>query len=122
MKAVRAAQGVCFGKTALFRTEQGRAYFAHDLIFGTVVFIQVWFWRIAARTGAAIVYITHGTASDRLYGFAVAPLYVRNVFTVVPGFIVDDFRKFVYLEFLVFGGMGIIKSPLFERDVSADEV
>ncbi len=48
IKAVWASQGVVFGKTALFRTEQGRANFAHDLVFGTVVLIQVWFWCVAA--------------------------------------------------------------------------
>lgn len=34
----------------------------------------------------------------------------------------DDFGKFVHLEFLVFRGMGIIKSPLFKRDISADKI
>jgi len=33
---------------------------------------------------------------------------------------VDDVRKLVDLEFLIFRGMGIIKSPLLERDVSTD--
>ena len=83
METVRAAQGVCFCETALFRTKQGRAYFAHDLIFGAVVFIKVWLWRVAARTGAVIVYIAFRTASDGLYGFAVPPLYIGDVIMVV---------------------------------------
>ena len=33
-----------------------------------------------------------------------------------------DGRKFINLEFLVLRRMGIIKSPLFERNVSADKV
>lgn len=122
MKAVGASQGVGFGKAAPFRAEQGGAYFAHDLVFGTVVFIKIWFGSIAARTGAAIVYIALRTAFDRLYCFAVPPLDVWDVFPVIPWFIVDGFGKFVYLEFLVFRGVRVIESPLSERDVSANEV
>ncbi len=105
IETVGAAQGVGSGKAALFWAEQGRTYFAHDLVFGTVVFVQVWLWCIAAWTGAVIVHIAFRTAVGRLYCFAVPPLNVWDVFTVIPGFIVDDFWKFVYLEFLVFRGM-----------------
>lgn len=31
-------------------------------------------------------------------------------------------RKFIYFEFLIFGRMGIIERPLFERDISADKI
>ena len=72
MKAVWAARGVGFGKAALFWAEQGRAYFAHDLVFGTVVFIKVWFWRITAGTGAGVVYVAFGTASDRFHCYRTA--------------------------------------------------
>ena len=34
---------------------------------------------------------------------------------------VSEKGEFVNLELLVFWGMGIIKGPLFERDVSANE-
>ena len=33
-----------------------------------------------------------------------------------------DDRKFINFKFLVFGGMGLIKGPLFKRDISADKV
>lgn len=48
---------------------------------------------------------------------------VRDKQTPVPFVLYDlDFGKLVHIEFLVFRRMGIIKSPLFERDMSADEV
>jgi hypothetical protein len=34
--------------------------------------------------------------------------------------VVDDFGQFIHLELLVPGRMGIIKSPLLERDISAE--
>jgi len=34
----------------------------------------------------------------------------------------DDPRKFINLELLVFGGMGIVEIPLLKWDVSADKV
>lgn len=53
----------------------------------------------------------------------IAFLEVRDQLFISPVLAeVCDQRKFVNLEFLVFRGMGIIKSPLFEWDVSADEV
>ena len=33
-----------------------------------------------------------------------------------------DNRKFIHFEFLIFGRMGIIESPLFKRNISADKV
>ena len=33
-----------------------------------------------------------------------------------------DFWKFVYFELLIFWRMGIVESPLLERDISADKV
>ena len=40
---------------------------------------------------------------------------------VLPDKRFDD-REFIYFEFLVLWRMGIIKSPLFKRDISADEI
>jgi hypothetical protein len=31
-------------------------------------------------------------------------------------------RKFINFEFLIFGRMRIIESPLFKRDISADKI
>ncbi len=86
------------------------------------VFIKVCLWCVAAWTGATVVYIAFKTASGRLYGFTVLPLYVRDVFMVISWFKMDDSGEIVHFEFLVFRGMGIIKDPLFQWDVSANEV
>ena len=36
--------------------------------------------------------------------------------------VVYDLRELIHLELLVPGRMGIIKGPLFKRDISADKV
>lgn len=53
--------------------------------------------------------------------FVVAPFKGRNVFLIVPFFVVKDFREFVRFKLLVFWGMGIVMRPLFERYISADK-
>ena len=59
---------------------------------------------------------------DRFYLEIVSVFKVRDQETPVP-FLLDDldFGKFVYFELLIFGGMGIIESPLFEWYISADK-
>lgn len=53
----------------------------------------------------------------------VAVFKVRNEETPVP-FMLDDqyFWKLVHFKFLIVWRMGIIESPLLERDISSDEV
>ena len=67
--------------------------------------------------------ITFHMSEYRANGFMVALLIVRDEILPVPVlFIGDDFWKFINLELVVFWRMGIIKSPLLERDVSTDKV
>ena len=67
--------------------------------------------------------VTFLTAGNRLDLNIVAVFKVRNKKLPVPFMLYDlDFREFVHFELLVFWGMGIIKSPLFERDISANKV
>jgi hypothetical protein len=48
---------------------------------------------------------------------------VRNkIFPIPILFVRDDFGKLIYFEFLILWRMGIIKSPLPERDISANKV
>lgn len=35
---------------------------------------------------------------------------------------IDDLWELIHLEFLILGGMGIVKSPLLERNIFADKV
>lgn len=73
---------------------------------------EVFFWDIARLL-----------SGDRPNLFAVAMLQVRDQKLPVPFMLVElDCEKFIYFNFLVFGGMGIIKSPLLERDISADKI
>ena len=110
------------GETALMGGESGGADFAQELSFGTVVPVQVRFGSITAGTGAVMRDIAFRTASDRADLLAITLFIVRDEVFVVPVLAeVGNEREFINLELLVFWGMGVIKSPLFERDVSADE-
>ena len=62
------------------------------------------------------------TASYWFEGFAILPLVVFQ--KELPVLLVKglDEREFIHFEFLIFRGMGIIKSPLLEGDISAYEV
>ena len=119
--AVRAAQ--LHGREAAFsRGEPGVTDLAQHLPFGAVVSVEVRHGGITARAGAVLWDVAFRAA---VYGadlFAIAFFVVRDKFFISPVLPeVSDQRKLVDLELLVFGGMGIIKSPLLERDVSADE-
>ena len=63
------------------------------------------------------------TSGDRFYLEIVSVFKVRDQEAPVP-FLLEDlnFWERVHFELLIFGGMGIIKRPLFERDVSADKI
>jgi len=75
--------------------------------------------------GAGTVFrnITFHTSEYRSDGFVVSLLVVRNKISPVPILLIgNDFWKFINLEFLILGRMGIVESPLFEWDVSTDKV
>ena len=112
------------GREAAFvRGEPGGTDLAEELTFGAVVPVQEGLWSIAAWAGAAVWYITFRAAADGADLLAIAffvvgdKLFVRPVLAEVghQGEPVDP-------ELLVLWGMGIIKGPLLERDVSADKV
>jgi hypothetical protein len=58
----------------------------------------------------------------RLVGILVSPCKIFHVVTVIPRLCVEDQRKLIDLEFLIFWGMRILMSPLLERDISADKL
>ena len=63
------------------------------------------------------------TSGDGFYLKTVPAIKVRDQETPVPLMLDDlDFWKFVHFELLIFWRMGIIESPLLERDISADKV
>ena len=76
---------------------------------------------------------TEGTDNLLRDGFTVTPLDWSDGFTILPEIILEeelpvlfdewlDDREAVSGKFLVFRGVGIIESPLLERNVSADEI
>jgi len=119
--AVRAAQ--LHGREAAFsRGEPGVTDLAQHLSFGAVVFVEVRHGRIAAGTRAVLRDVTFGAAVYGANLFAIAFFDVGDEFLVSPSLSeVGDEGELVNLELLVFRGMGIIKGPLFEWDVSADK-
>ena len=120
--AVRAAQ-LARRKAAFSRRKPCGTDLTEDLALGAVIFVKERFRGVAAWAGTGIWDVAFGAAGDRADLPALTFPLVRDEVFVVPALAeVGDQREFVDLEFLVFWGMGVIKSPLFERDVSADEV
>ena len=120
--AVRAAQ--LHGREAAFsRGEPGVTDLAQHLPFGAVVFVEVGHGCVTAGTGAVLWNVALRAA---VYGtdlFAIAFFDVGDEFPVSPSLPeVGDEGELVNLELLVFWGMGIVKSPLFKRDISADKI
>lgn len=110
-------------ESAVPRGEPGIAYLAEDLAFGAVVPVEVWHGRVTARAGAVLRDIALRAA---VYGpdfLSVAFFEIGDKLLVSPALAeVGNKRERIDLELLVFRGMGIIKSPLFKRDISANEV
>ena len=78
---------------------------------------------VTCGTGTVLWNITFHTSEHRTNGFVIALLVIRDEILPVPFLLAGyDFRKLVNLEFLILWRVGIIKSPLLERDVSTDKV
>lgn len=100
------------------------AYLAQNLTFlFAIVPHEIIHRGITCRTGTVFWNITLYPAEYRTNGFMVAPLVIRDEVFPVPVLLVGyDFGKLINLELLVLRGMGIVKSPLLERDISTDKV
>jgi hypothetical protein len=123
--AMRALQNSRFGETVIFGwRKMCLADFAQNLTFlFAIVPHQIIHGSITCRAGTVFRNIAFHTTKDRLDGFVVTLLVVGNkIFPIPILFIRDDFWKLVYFEFMILWRMGIIKSPLPERNVSADKV
>jgi hypothetical protein len=123
--AMRALQNGSFGETVISCwRKKCLADFAYNLNFSfAIVPRQIIHGSITCRAGTVFWNIAFYTAKDRLYGFVVTLLVVRNkIFPIPILFIGDDFGKLIYFEFLIFGRVGVIKSPLLKRNISANKV
>ena len=111
------------GKAAVLGREPGGADLAQELAFRAVIPVKEWFWSITAWAGAVIRDVTFRATADRTDLLTVAFFVVWDEFSVSPVLPeIGNKGEFVNFELLVFGGTGIIKSPLFERDISADKI
>ena len=109
-------------KAALLWREQGTVYLAEYLPFGAVVFVEIRHGRITAWAGAVLRDVAVRAAVYRLDLLPIAFFDIGDELFVSPVLAkVGDKGQLVCFEFLVFRGMGVIKSPLPEWDVSADE-
>ena len=109
-------------ETAVLWGEPGIADFAEHLPFGAVVPVKVWHRSITAWTGAVLRDIAFRAAVDGPDLVSIAFFDIGDELFVSPALTeVSDEGQFICLEFLVFGGLRIVKGPLPERDVSADE-
>ena len=124
MGAMGTVKARIFGKTAvLCWRKKSLADFTSDLIFlPSIVPGQIVHRSAACRACAVHRNITFNTAEDRPDSFVVTLLIVGNEIQPVPVLLKgDDLRKLVNPELLIFRRMGIIKSPLFQRDLFADK-
>ena len=89
----------------------------------SVIAVKIRLWGTAGGAGAVFRDVTFLTSGDGFYLNTVAAIKVRDQETPVPLMLDDlDFWKFVHFELLIFWRMGIIESPLLERNISADQV
>ena len=110
-------------KAVLLQGELRVTNFAGKLSFGAVVLVKIGLWSLTTGTGTFFRDVTFGLTFDGADLLAVTLIEVRNQFLIGPVLTeIRNQRKFINLVLLVFGGMGVIKRPLLERDVSADKI
>jgi hypothetical protein len=122
---VWAFQNSGFGESVILGWRKMRlADFAQNLAFlFAIVPHQIIHRGITCGAGTVFWNIAFHTAKNRLNRFMVTlPVVGNKIFPIPLLFIRDDFWKLIYFEFLILWRMGIIKSPLPERDVSANKV
>ena len=121
--AVRAAKGKLLGETVFSGREVRTTDLAAKLPCFAVVAVEIRFGCTAGRTTAVIGDIAGFPPGNRTNLLAVMVFKIRNQELPVPLMLMElDPGEFIDFKFLVFRGMGIIKCPLLERDVSADKI
>ena len=120
--AVRAAQ-LYRREAVILLGELCVADLAGELSLATVVLVKILLWSLTTGTGTFFRDVTFGLAFDGADLLAVTLMEVRNQLLIGPVLTeIRNQRKFINLVLLVFWGMGVIKRPLLERDVSADKI
>ena len=107
-------------KSAVLRRESGRADSTEELPLGAIVLIEKKLGSIASGAGTVIRDVAFRPSADGSYFLAIPLFKVRDKVSVVPVLAeISNQGEFINLELLVLRRMGIIKSPLLERDISA---
>ena len=121
--AMRAAKSELLRKAVFFRGEVGAADLTAELTGSAVIAVEIRFRCATGRTRAVIWDIAGFPPGDRPNLFSITMLKVRDEEQPVPLMLMElNFGEFIDFKFLVFRGMGIIKCPLLEWDVSADKI
>ena len=99
------------------------AYLAFQLSDFTVISVKIRLRGATGGAGAVLGDVAFLASGDRFYLEIVSVFKVRDQEAPVP-FLLEDlnFWERVHFELLIFGGMGIIESPLLKWYISADEV
>ncbi len=125
VETVRALQDGSLGETVVFRwREQGFTDFAVKLgLFLPIIPGQILDGSVASGAGAILRDIGIRTVSDRFNGLVVTFFIILKKILPVPLLLVrDNLRELVDFKLLVFWGVRVIEGPLFQGDVSADEI
>ena len=118
-----AAQGELLSEAVFVWRKVCIANLAFQLSGRAVITVKIRLRGTAGRAGAVLWDVTFFAAGDRFDLNIVPALKVRDEEVPVPFMLDDlDIRKLVHFKFLIFWRMGIIESPLLERDISADKV
>ena len=121
--AMRAAKSERFRKAVFFRGEVGAADLTAKLSGFAIIAVEIRFRCAAGRTAAVIGDIAGFPPGNRTNLLAITVFKVRNQELPVPLMLMElDPGEFIDFKLLVFRGMGIIKCPLLEWDVSADKI
>ena len=108
---------------AFIRRETGITDFTEKLAFGTIIPVEIDGGRFTAWTGASLRDIAFLSPCHGFNELSIPLLPVRDQLFVGPVLLIGfDDRKFIHFELLILGRMGIFKSPLLERNISADKV
>ena len=102
--------------------EAPAANLAEKLTATSIVAVEKRLRGIAEGTGTVLRNIACFAATDRRNLFAITLSVVGIEAFPVPVLMnVDNLGKFICFELLVFRGMGVVKSPLFKRNIFADK-
>ena len=115
----------CFAETAVrVRLKTGLTNFTKNLAFlPAIVPSQILNRSIAGITATVFGNVTFNTAEYGFDSFVVTLFIVRDKIFPVPFLLIGyDFGKLIHFELLVPWRVGIIKSPLLERDMSTDKI